>query len=64
MFPNGARDDAMGSEALALVEIQASTNLRDWVALPGAGAFTNGALLVRDPDCARYPQRFYRLLER
>jgi hypothetical protein len=49
---------------LAGIEIQASTNLRDWVTLTGDCTLTNGALLVRDPDSVHHPQRFYRMVER
>lgn len=48
---------------LALIEVQASTNLYDWVTLTGACTLTNGVLLFRDPDCASHPSRFYRMVE-
>lgn len=51
-------------ENLALVEVQASTNLRDWITLTGVCTLTNGALLLRDPDCGNHPSRFYRVIER
>jgi hypothetical protein len=50
-------------ENLALIEVQASTNLHDWVTLTGGCTLTNGALLLRDPDCGNYPSRFYRIVE-
>ncbi|HEX5218170.1 MAG TPA: immunoglobulin domain-containing protein [Verrucomicrobiae bacterium] len=48
---------------LSHIEIQASTNLQDWVVLPGAGTLTNGSLWIRDPSCTNFPQRFYRVIE-
>lgn len=50
-------------ENLALIEVQASTNLRDWVTLSNACTVINGTLMVRDPESALHPQRFYRILE-
>jgi len=48
---------------LAFIEIQVSTNLRDWTTLVNACTLTNGSLLIRDPDRAHYPHRFYRIVE-
>jgi hypothetical protein len=42
---------------------QASTNLVNWAALPGALSLTNGQLLLRDLNQSNYPARFYRILE-
>lgn len=53
----------MFPEQLALMEIQASTNLRDWTMLTGAGTLTNGVLQIHDPSCTNFPQRFYRILQ-
>lgn len=49
---------------LPAIEVQASTNLRDWVALPGVCTLTNGALLIRDQTSTNFPMRFYRVIER
>jgi hypothetical protein len=49
---------------LAGFEVQASTNLLDWITLTNACSLTNGLLLLHDPGSARHPQRFYRLMER
>ena len=49
---------------LALIEVQASINLRDWVTLPNACTLTNGALRLRDPEYRDHPNRFYRTVER
>jgi alpha-tubulin suppressor-like RCC1 family protein len=49
---------------LSHIEIQASTNLRDWVVSPGVCTLTNGSLWIRDPGCTNFPQRFYRVIER
>jgi alpha-tubulin suppressor-like RCC1 family protein len=48
---------------LANFEAQASTNLVNWVMLPGALSLTNGMLLLQDNTLSNYPTRFYRLLE-
>lgn len=49
---------------LAGFEVQASTNLLDWITLTNAGTLTNGSLLLHDSDSTHHPQRFYRLMER
>jgi hypothetical protein len=48
---------------LAGFEVQASTNLVDWVSLPGALTLTNGVLQLRDPAAASARMRFYRIIE-
>jgi hypothetical protein len=48
---------------LANFEAQGSTNLVNWVTLPGALSLTNGMLLLQDNTLSNYPTRFYRLLE-
>jgi len=53
----------MFPEQLALMEIQASTNLRDRSSLPGIGILTNGVLQIHDPSCTNFPQRFYRVIQ-
>ncbi|HLP75947.1 MAG TPA: immunoglobulin domain-containing protein, partial [Candidatus Paceibacterota bacterium] len=45
-------------------EVQASTNLTDWIPLPGALFISNGALQFQDSDTNAYAQRFYRVIER
>jgi len=42
----------------------ASTNLTDWVSLPGALSLTNGMLQLQDGTITNWPQRFYRITER
>jgi alpha-tubulin suppressor-like RCC1 family protein len=44
-------------------EIQASTDLVNWVTLTNPLALTNGALQWRDTASTNYPTRFYRLME-
>jgi hypothetical protein len=46
------------------LQLQASTNLFDWVVIPNGLLITNGFLLVRDPDGAGLSRRFYRILQR
>lgn len=48
---------------LPAFEAQASSNLLNWDSLPGALSLTNGALRLLDTNAARYPQRFYRIVE-
>ncbi len=48
---------------LASFEAQASSNLLDWVALPGVLSLTNGWLMLHDPSSAVYASRFYRIVE-
>ncbi len=51
-------------EDLAQIEIQATTNLHDWITLSDVCTLTNGALRICDPDALNHPQRFYRVIER
>lgn len=48
---------------LAGFEVQAATNLTDWVTLTNALTLTNGSLRLLDPEAATLPRRFYRILE-
>jgi alpha-tubulin suppressor-like RCC1 family protein len=48
---------------LANLQAQVSTNLVDWIPLPGALTLTNGLLQLQDPGSASYHTRFYRVLE-
>jgi hypothetical protein len=48
---------------LAGFEVQAGTNLMDWVTLTNALTLTNGSLRLRDPESATLSRRFYRILE-
>ena len=45
------------------LEVQASTNLTDWTALPGSLTLTNNSLRLRDADAPNFPRRFYRVVE-
>jgi hypothetical protein len=49
---------------LTTLEMEASTNLMNWVTLPNTLALTNGSLIFRDPQRTNYPTRFYRAVER
>jgi alpha-tubulin suppressor-like RCC1 family protein len=44
-------------------EIQASTDLVNWVTLTNPLTLTNGAWQLRDANSTNYPARFYRLME-
>jgi len=48
---------------LTNLQAQASTNLTDWTALPGALILTNGVLQLQDTDFTNMPVRFYRIIE-
>jgi hypothetical protein len=48
---------------LANFEAWASTNLTDWMKLPGALSLTNGMLQLHDGEATNWPQRFYRIIE-
>ena len=54
---------ALLPEDLPALEAQASTNLVDWVTLPGVPVLTHGSLVLRDPDGTNFPVRFYRMVE-
>jgi hypothetical protein len=43
--------------------VEASTNLLDWLPLPGSFSLTNGWLLFEENDAAYWPHRFYRVME-
>lgn len=53
----------LSASDLANFEAWASTNLTDWVTIPGALSLTNGMLLLQDGATANWPQRFYRIIE-
>ena len=55
--------DVFGEQDLPAFEAQASTNLVNWETLTNALSLTNGSLLLRDPNTANLPQRYYRVVE-
>ena len=63
-FSSGDADGGLlQPEDLAGLEIQASTNLVDWVTLPNTLVLTNGLLALRDSGRTNYAVRFYRMVE-
>ncbi|HEU5072265.1 MAG TPA: immunoglobulin domain-containing protein [Verrucomicrobiae bacterium] len=54
---------SLSPDDVAHFELQASTNLVDWTTLANGLSFTNGTLLLQDPDALKHPLRFYRVLE-
>jgi alpha-tubulin suppressor-like RCC1 family protein len=64
VFAAGAVDgEPLPPDNLATFEVQASTNLLDWVTVPEALTTTNGMLQLRDPAAAGLPMRFYRIVQ-
>jgi hypothetical protein len=45
-------------------EVQASTDLKQWVPISTVTADPDGKVRVADADAARHPARFYRIVER
>ncbi|HWI58571.1 MAG TPA: hypothetical protein VNZ22_15200, partial [Bacillota bacterium] len=71
MLPDGSFEFVSGdadcggllpSDVTAL-EVQASTNLVDWVPVNNPLTLTNGTLRLHDPG-TNYSRRFYRVVER
>ena len=58
-----ADDGTLLPQDLPLFEAQTSTNLLIWETLPNVLSVTNDALLLRDTNAGRLPQRFYRIVE-
>jgi alpha-tubulin suppressor-like RCC1 family protein len=71
LLPDGSfvfsSDDADGAPLqpgdLAGFQVQASTNLVDWNALPGALTLTSGVLQLDDSAATNASMRFYRIIE-
>jgi hypothetical protein len=51
------------SADLAHLQVQATTNLVDWVTLSNALVLTNGAIQLQDADATNSVSRFYRIVE-
>jgi hypothetical protein len=51
------------SAELANLQVQATTNLVDWVTLSNALVLTNGAIQLQDADATNSASRFYRIVE-
>jgi hypothetical protein len=45
------------------LQVQVSSNLVDWVTIPGALTLTDGMLQLQDPGATNAPTRYYRILE-
>jgi hypothetical protein len=54
---------ALSSADLAHLQVQVSSNLVDWVTLPGALTLSNGSLQLLDSGATNAPMRYYRILE-
>jgi hypothetical protein len=44
---------------LPYFEVWTSTDLKNWVMIPGTLALTNGQILFQDTNVANQPARFY-----
>jgi hypothetical protein len=53
----------LSSTDLANFRVQVSSNLVDWVSLPGTLTLTNGQLQLQDTDATNAPTRYYRIVE-
>jgi alpha-tubulin suppressor-like RCC1 family protein len=53
----------LSTEDLVNLELQASDDLTNWVALPNGLSLTNGTLLLKDTEQTNFPARFYRIVE-
>jgi hypothetical protein len=53
----------LSSADLANLQVQASTNLVDWMTLSNALVLTNGVIQLQDADAANASMRYYRILE-
>jgi alpha-tubulin suppressor-like RCC1 family protein len=53
----------LSSSDLAHLQVQASSNLVDWVTLPNALTLQDGRLQLQDSNATNAPTRYYRLLE-
>jgi hypothetical protein len=62
-FSSDADGGLLTSNDLAGFTAQASSNLVDWITLPGSLSITNGLLLLQDPNQTNYSSRFYRIIE-
>jgi hypothetical protein len=54
---------ALSPSDLGNFQVQASSNLVDWVSLPGTLTLTNGLLQLQDTDSTNAARRFYRIVE-
>jgi hypothetical protein len=63
LISGDADGGTLAAADLANLQAQVSTNLTDWIPLPGALTLTNGLLQLQDPGSASDTVRFYRILE-
>ena len=54
---------ALSSADLAHLQVQVTSNLVDWVTLPGALTIQDGMLQLQDSNAANAPMRYYRIIE-
>lgn len=63
LFSTDVGGGQLSSADLANLQAQASTNLVDWVTLPGALTLSNGVVELQDPGSTNSPDRYYRMIE-
>jgi alpha-tubulin suppressor-like RCC1 family protein len=54
---------ALSSSDVSHLQVQVSSNLVDWVTLPGALTLQNGVLQLQDSGATNAPLRYYRIVE-
>lgn len=63
LLSRDANGGALLAEERTAFEVQASTNVKDWVTLPLVPTLTNGTLVLHDTNSSNFPMRFYRIVE-
>jgi len=54
---------ALSSPDVSHLQVQVSSNLLDWVTLPGALTLQDGVLQLQDSGATNAPLRYYRIVE-
>ncbi|MEI9963211.1 MAG: immunoglobulin domain-containing protein [Limisphaerales bacterium] len=63
VFATDAASDLSPTNNLAAFEVQASTDLVNWITLTNGLVSTNGGLEMHDAADTNYPARFYRIIQ-
>ena len=54
---------ALSASDVSHLQVQVTSNLVDWVTIPGALTLQDGMLQLQDPGATNAPSRYYRILE-